>query len=97
MNIVFASQAINDLEELHAYIARRDPSRAYKVLARIRTVTNRLEWFPQSGRMGRVEGTRELVIPRLPYIVIYQLRDDRVVIERVLHTAQQWPPINDDE
>jgi addiction module RelE/StbE family toxin len=97
MNLVFAPQAIVDLEELHAFIARDSPARAHKVLARIRTATNRLIVFPESGRTGYVEGTRELIVPRLPYRVIYRLRDDDVVIERVLHTARQWPPVDDAE
>ena len=97
MTIVFAPQAITDMEELHAFIARRNPARAYSVLARIRTATNRLAVFPESGRRGHVEGTRELVIPRLPYRVIYRIRGDEIVIERVLHTARQWPPIDSNE
>jgi plasmid stabilization system protein ParE len=29
--------------------------------------------FPEIGRMGRVLGTRELVIPRTPYVAIYRI------------------------
>ena len=97
MTIVFTQRAINDMEELHAYIARRSPSRAHSVLARIRRAINRLEVFPYSGRGGRLSGTRELVVPGLPYLAVYEVQDDRVVIQRVLHQAQQWPPLDDAE
>jgi toxin ParE1/3/4 len=44
------------------------------------------------GRAGRVRGTRELVVPGLPYIVIYRVRKDTIQIARILHGAQLWPP-----
>ena len=40
---------------------------------------------------GEVPGTRELVIPRLPYFVVYRLTSDAVQILRVLHDKQKWP------
>ena len=33
---------------------------------------------PHLGRMGRIAGTRELVIPETPYIVPYRVADDDV-------------------
>lgn len=50
-----------------------------------------LKTFPNRGRPGKKPGTRELVIPSLPYIVVYQVREDTVYIARILHAAQQWP------
>ncbi len=52
----------------------------------------RLAEQTEIGRPGRVKGTRELVITRTPYIVVYRLDDGVVHIERVLHGAQRWPP-----
>jgi toxin ParE1/3/4 len=46
--------------------------------------------MPHRGRNGRAENTRELVIPRLPYLVVYQITD-RVTILDILHGAQRWP------
>jgi toxin ParE1/3/4 len=46
---------------------------------------------PALGRPGRVAGTRELVIPRTPYIVPYRVNGDVVQIITVLHDAQRWP------
>ena len=50
-----------------------------------------LERFPQSGRPGRIEETRELVIDRTPYIVAYRIVGDTVRILRVLHGSRRWP------
>ena len=45
----------------------------------------------QSGRPGRVAGTRELVVTGTPYVAAYQVTRETVRILRVLHGAQQWP------
>jgi toxin ParE1/3/4 len=45
---------------------------------------------PEIGRPGRVEGTREPIVPRTPYIVD-SVEGEMVTILRVLHGAQEWP------
>ena len=50
-----------------------------------------LATHPASGRIGRVPGTRELVITGTPYIVPYRVRGDAVEILRVFHGARKWP------
>jgi toxin ParE1/3/4 len=52
---------------------------------------SRLATFPEMGRRGRVEGTRELVIPSQPYIVAYHIRGQTIHILAVLHDARKWP------
>ena len=74
--------------------ARRPPS---TVDDRIRAQVAGLARFPERGRLGRVEGTRELVIHRTPYIAAYPIVRDTVRILRVLHGAQQWPEDISDE
>jgi toxin ParE1/3/4 len=41
--------------------------------------------------MGRIAGTRELVVPPLPYIIVYQVKSSAVHILRVYHGARNWP------
>jgi len=50
--------------------------------------------MPRMGRIGRIAGTRELVLSGTPYVVIYDLRnmDEQIYILRVLHGARRWPP-----
>ena len=47
--------------------------------------------FPNRGRLGKKDGTRELVLSPLPYIVVYTVHGDLINIVRILHGAQQWP------
>jgi len=56
---------------------------------------------PESGRLGRLGGTRELVIKDVPFIVIYRIvklknteAKKEIQILRVMHDAQQWPQEN---
>ena len=47
--------------------------------------------FPYRGREGKKEGTRELVLSPLPYIVVYQITGEVIHVARILHGAQKWP------
>ncbi|CAK7262210.1 type II toxin-antitoxin system RelE/ParE family toxin [Shinella sp. YE25] len=58
---------------------------------RIAVAARRLCDFPESGRTGRVAGTRELVVTGTPYLAAYLVSGETVRILRVLHGAQQWP------
>jgi len=48
---------------------------------------------PGMGRVGRLLGTRELIIPGTPYIIPYRVKHHNVEILRVLHTAMEWPEV----
>ena len=89
MEITFTRPALRDLEHIHAFIARDDPGRAYEILAQVRVTINRLAVYPALGRPGKKAGTRELIVPQLPYKVPYRVRGEKVLILRVLHTRQQ--------
>jgi toxin ParE1/3/4 len=67
------------------------PARRGAIDMRISDRVRLLARLPRSGRRGRVEGTRELVITRTPYIVAYRIIGDTVRILRVLHSSRQWP------
>ncbi len=50
-----------------------------------------LRSHPHRGRNGRKPNTRELDVPKLPFVLIYRVREGAVEIARVLHGAQKWP------
>lgn len=92
MKIIWSPEALLDLHSLRNYIARDNPAAAQKVAATIFEYTARqLTEFPHSGREGRVVGTLELVIPKLPYIVPYRINENQLDIIRVYHAARRWP------
>jgi toxin ParE1/3/4 len=67
------------------------PATAVRLVRQIYSAAAALKQFPNQGRPGKKEGTRELVIPGLPWIVIYEVSGQTVRIARVLHGAQRWP------
>ena len=88
--------ARGDLFSLIDYISDHNPDAAQLLKDEIETKALHLLAHPKSCRMGRVSGTREMVV-RSNYIVIYAEDERAVTILRVLHAAQQWPPAQDAE
>ena len=84
-------QARTDLAGIVAYIARDDPDAAERVYDRIFATAALLLEQPALGRPGRVDGTRELVVPHTPYIVPYRSRKGVVQLLVVIHSKRQWP------
>ncbi len=91
MIVRFSVAARGDIQSIHDYIAQENLRIAAQVVGTIEKSILRLAIFPLSGRNGAVETTRELVIPRLPYIVIYRLVAETVEIIAVFHAAQDKP------
>ena len=92
MKIAWSPEAIEDLVSLRAYIAEDNPAAARRTVQHIvESIAQLLPDNPRIGRAGRVPGTRELVIPRTPYIMPYRLQRTTIQILRVYHAARRWP------
>jgi toxin ParE1/3/4 len=92
MNVIWSPEAIQDLIELRACVAQESPAGARRIVLRIlHDVEDLLPENPHMGRPGRVPGTRELVIPRTPYIVPYRVQGEALQVLRVFHSARRWP------
>jgi len=90
MKIVWSPEAVEDLVSPRAYLACPDTAQRTVRLI-IGSIEQLLPDNPRMGRAGRVPGTRELVIPRTPYIVPYRLQRTTIQILRVYHAARRWP------
>ena len=91
MSILWSRRAGADMIALRAYIAKRDPRAAAGTARRILRSIERLKKFPASGWPGRVPETRELIVPKSPYLVVYRLDQETIEILRVIHAARRWP------
>lgn len=91
MRLFWAQYALEDRRAIYDHIEADDARAAALVDARIADAVARLANFPESGRPGRVEGTRELVVGRTSCVVAYRIIGETVRILRVLHGAQLWP------
>lgn len=91
MRLVWDSFALADRRAIYDYIEPEDPRAAVRIDERLSGAVTRLSDFPHSGRPGRVDGTRELVVGGTPYIIAYRVEPDQVRLLRFLHGAQRWP------
>jgi toxin ParE1/3/4 len=67
------------------------PTQARSTAQAIFDGVDSLRALPHKGRHGRKTNTRELNILKLPFVVIYRIRDSVIEINRILHGAQKWP------
>ena len=90
MKIVWSRLAIERAYDAAAYIANDKPEAALRWLNGLFEVTDRLELFPESGRVVPEIGLADFreVIYRRAYRVIYRVEKSRVVILTVRNCAQ---------
>jgi toxin ParE1/3/4 len=90
MQLRWTIVAADDLEGIAGYLYEKSPQNAAQVIRKIYDAPSNLRNYPNLGRPGKKDGTRELVITPLPYIVVYQIIDEIIYILRILHGAQDW-------
>ncbi len=89
MKVRWLVAAVDDLDNVHAFVSLDNPSAAEGEVLRVLDAVGRLGVHPAIGRPGRVVGTRELVVK--PYIIAYRVKVGGVQVLRVLHAARNWP------
>ncbi len=91
--VMWSRDALDDLKQQLVYIAVEDPDAARNIVASIRQTGDQLADFA-TGHPGRVTGTYEKSVSRLPYIIAYTLTmqagREIVAILRVIHTSRDW-------
>jgi toxin ParE1/3/4 len=90
VRLAWTKAAIRDLVHIRRSIAHDNPEAARVVAGRILHAVNSLPRHPEIGRIGRLAGTRELVVTGTPYLVPYRLRARTIELLRVLHGRQKW-------
>src|ERR1700712_4014621 len=90
MKLVYDDQALADLDDIFNWIAQDSPAAAKLVVDRLFSSTELLISLPFMGRAGRDPDTFEWAVPRLPYIVVYEVDQvqELVVVTAVFHGAQ---------
>jgi addiction module RelE/StbE family toxin len=89
--IRWRKRALRRLDQIGAHITKDNPAAAARVVARIVSAADALAENAALGRVGRVTGTRELVLAKIPYIIAYRVAENDIEILTVMHTAQRWP------
>ena len=100
MEIVWTQSAVRNLQDIHNYLMEHSGD-AERAVGAILKAVQRLVAQPYLGRPGHIAGTRELVIARQPYIVVYGAIEDKrppeIAIYHVFHSAQNWQAYLEEE
>ncbi len=91
MRISWAELAIGHLQAAYEYVAADNLRAVERTLERIFSAVEFLGRHPNLGRAGRLEGTRELVVPGTPFVVAYRQLQGKIEILAILHAARKWP------
>lgn len=78
--------AKNDIVAIAKYFKDKSLESATNIINTIFNMVSRLNDFPLSGRLREETGTREIVINKYPYIVSYIIKENDIIIVRVLHS-----------
>jgi toxin ParE1/3/4 len=87
VRVLWQAAALADIRRIVDYIAADNIAAARRIGQELILAGDSLEMFPHRGRLGVVEGTRELPIVR-PYVVVYAVEGEVVRILRIWHSAQ---------
>ena len=92
MHLRLSDDARNDLQGIRDYLQPRSPQGYMRIITAIFAMFDQLESFPFLGRVGQVEGTREMTVPRTEFRIVYTLPDEyHIDVERVLHAKLRYP------
>ena len=92
--LIWSPAARDDLHDIVVFIARDNPERAMSFGYELISQTDRLQTFPELGRIVpeyRSQNIREIIFR--PYRIVYRVNPDRRVCEiaRVWHAARGIP------
>ncbi len=89
-DLEWTTLAAADLMAIVDYISDDNPEAAQALKEDIETKVSHLRENPRLYKVGRVDGTREMVV-RSNYVVVYAEASRTIRILRVLHAARRWP------
>ena len=89
MRIRWTPAAAADLQHVSDYLKEHRPRFRQATIRKMYAVIQSLKDWPNRGRIGREEGTRELLFPPLPYIAVYRIKEQSFEVLRIYHGAQE--------
>jgi len=89
--VLWAQPARVDIKSLIRFLIDQDGGvmEAERHYLALREAGESLVRLPERGRLGQVDNTRELVMRRLPYLLVYRVQGRQVEILRVMHTSRE--------
>lgn len=89
MRLQLTRIAARQLDHVLADITRHHPAGADAVLQRIGACFEFLLRLPYAGQTTDRRGIRRIVVTPYPYIMIYRVGSDEVIVRSIRHTARR--------
>ncbi|MDB5191169.1 MAG: hypothetical protein JWQ96_732 [Segetibacter sp.] len=87
-NLVLQEEAILDLQEAFEWYEKQRKGLGYELIEEIEIASEKLVKHPENYTYINHK-YRRIRINRFPYVVVYELESDRVIINSVLHMKQK--------
>lgn len=91
MRIRWTPAAAADLAHISNYLKDHRPNYRQPTMRKLYEAIRSLKESPHRGRLGREDGTRELLFPPLPYVAVYRAKEQSIEVIRIYHAAQDRP------
>jgi toxin ParE1/3/4 len=91
MRIRWTPAAVADLQSISDYLKEHHPRYRDATMRKLYGTIRELREWPERGRLGREEGTREILFPPTPYVAVYRVREQTIEVVRIYHAAQHRP------
>ena len=91
MRIRWTPAAAADLEHIANYLKDHHPHYRQPTMRRLFGAISAVKDWPHSGRVGREDGTRELLFPPLPSVAVYRVKERSIEVLRIYHAPQNRP------
>jgi toxin ParE1/3/4 len=91
LKFIITELALSNIEEIATYYEAKQIGLGSRFVKYYYDQVLILSTMPNIGRMGKVFGTRELVLHEFPYFIVYRVRKDYIQILRIFHQHRQYP------
>ena len=89
MRIRWTPEAAENLAQIDHYLQLNRSALAQQTVQEIYDGIYSLQEMPYRGRPGRVAETRELVFRKAPFVAVYTIEHETVVVVSIRHTSRE--------
>jgi len=82
---------LHNFDEIATYYETKQSGLGFRFASYYYQQIEKLVDMPNMGRIGKIFGTRELVLQDFPYLVVYRIRKKHVQILRLFHQQRKYP------
>ncbi len=83
MKLIYLESALEDLSWFVTYYEKIFPQRKERARRQLYSIESLLEKNPYIGHPAEIEGLRELSIPKIPFSLLYRIKNNNIEIINV--------------